>query len=193
MQRRKGQAHISPPSSSPSSAMSDEKHSRLNQRNFGVKNRIWLILFLFVFIVSLTHYVLPATPKYEPFSTVHLKSKNYLNNTVQEPNPFEFCPVYGPGDALGAKYGALTLSQSRMHLGSSARVNRVINRALAGQPVTISVLGGSGERPCPLHVFSAHSCTSFRLPRCWRRPSSAKLLSFSLLPMVDLCLSPSRL
>ncbi|KAF8901539.1 hypothetical protein CPB85DRAFT_1417603 [Mucidula mucida] len=124
--------------------MSDEKApSRLNQRHLGVKARIWLILFLFVAVVSITHYIIPETQTYTPYSTVNLKSKNYLNNTDAEPNPFDFCPVYGPGDAVGAKYGALTLSQSRLHLGSSARVSRVINRALAGQPVTISVLGGS--------------------------------------------------
>jgi hypothetical protein len=32
-----------------------------------------------------------------------------------------------------------------MHVGTGGRVQRVINRALTGQPVTISVLGGSGE------------------------------------------------
>ncbi len=156
MQRRKGLAHISPPPSSPSSSMSDEKApSRLNQRHLGVKARIWLILFLFVAVVSITHYIIPETQTYTPYSTVNLKSKNYLNNTDAEPNPFDFCPVYGPGDAVGAKYGALTLSQSRLHLGSSARVSRVINRALAGQPVTISVLGGSGKcSACLLTPFS---------------------------------------
>ena len=31
-----------------------------------------------------------------------------------------------------------------MHLGSGARIQRVLNKALAGQSITISVLGGSG-------------------------------------------------
>jgi hypothetical protein len=59
------------------------------------------------------------------------------------PNPFPFCPSYGPGDELGKQYGVLVLEQSRLHLGSGARVQGVIQKALAGQPVTISVLGGS--------------------------------------------------
>ncbi|KAK0447202.1 hypothetical protein EV421DRAFT_188748 [Armillaria borealis] len=143
MQRRRGPAHISPPIQSPLRMSSDEKQSRLNQRHFGVKARVWVLLGLFIVVISLLHYILPTAQTSKPYTTVNLKSKNYLNNTHADPNPFEFCPVYGPGDAVGAKYGALKLSQSRMHLGSSARVNRVLNRALAGQPVTISVLGGS--------------------------------------------------
>ena len=34
-----------------------------------------------------------------------------------------------------------------MHTGSGARVQRVVQKAMAGLPVTISVLGGSGEAP----------------------------------------------
>jgi hypothetical protein len=45
---------------------------------------------------------------------------------------------------MAAKYGAITLSQSRLHVGSGARLQRVISRALKGHPVTISVIGGSG-------------------------------------------------
>lgn len=131
---------------------SDEKGSRLNQRSFGVTNRIWIILSLFLFLITFTHYALPAShdvsPHY-PYSNSHLKSKNYLNTSDVESNPFEFCPIYGPGDEVGAKYGALALSQSRMHLGSGARIHRVLNRALAGQPVTISIIGGSGQWTCP--------------------------------------------
>ena len=64
-----------------------------------------------------------------------------LKRTCQ---PFDFCPSYSPGDKIGTKYGTVTLSKSRMHLGSGARIQRVLNKALAGQSVTISVLGGSG-------------------------------------------------
>jgi len=151
MQRRagKGQAHIAPPNRSDSLGMSsdNEKVSRLNQRTFGVTNRIWIIVSLFLFIITFTHYVLPHNHTTSPpiFSSAHLKPKNYLNGSKAESNPFQFCPVYGPGDKIGAKYGALTLSQSRMHLGSSARVQRVLHRALSGQPVTISIIGGSSE------------------------------------------------
>ncbi|KAF9001181.1 hypothetical protein BDQ17DRAFT_1391107 [Cyathus striatus] len=44
---------------------------------------------------------------------------------------------------MAAKYGMSVLSKSRMHLGTSTRIQRVIERALAGKPITISVIGGS--------------------------------------------------
>lgn len=152
MQRRlgKGQAHIAvPQSNSPGMGSDTDKVSRLNQRSFGVTNRIWLIVSLFLFIIAFTHFVLPSTHPaptvHSSYSTANLKIKNYLNSSETEPNPFDFCPIYGPGDEIGAKYGALTLSQSRLHLGSGARIQRVLQRALSGQPVTISIIGGSGE------------------------------------------------
>ncbi|THU85823.1 hypothetical protein K435DRAFT_378757 [Dendrothele bispora CBS 962.96] len=147
MQRRtaRAQAHISPP---PSARMGsdNEKHHRFSNRSvFGVTNRIWLILVFVIFVLGFTSYILPSSSSYSTplYSTANLKSKNYLNTTEMEENPFEFCPVYGPGDAIGAKYGSMKLAQSRLHLGSSGRIQRVISRALAGQPVTISVIGGS--------------------------------------------------
>ncbi|KAF8879831.1 hypothetical protein BD779DRAFT_1446669 [Infundibulicybe gibba] len=150
MQRRpgKGLAHIPPPIHLNSSLMGSdlEKVSRLSQRNLGVTNRIWVIVGLVLFIITCTYYVLPTNysePTRHSYLPDNLKAKNYLNASSTEPNPFDFCPVYGPGDELGAKYGALVLSKSRMHLGSATRVQRVLNRALAGLPVTISVLGGS--------------------------------------------------
>lgn len=156
MQRRngKGLAHITPPTGHHHGRLTEmspsEKSSRFNQRSLGVTNRIWAILLLFLFIIIFTHYALPSnnthnTHRYNYLDT-GLKSKNYLNKTREgpEPNPFEFCPVFGPGDEIGKKYGPLTLSQSRLHLGSGGRVQRVIHKALLGQPITISVLGGSG-------------------------------------------------
>ena len=77
-------------------------------------------------------------------SNADLKAKNCLNSSeLVIANPFDFCPSYSPRDKIGAKYGAVTLSKSRMHLGSGARIQRVLNKALAGQSVAISVLGGS--------------------------------------------------
>jgi len=152
MQRRagKGMAIAPPIGQYPSMPPSSEKASRLNQRSFGVTNRIWVIVFVFLFLIAFTNYILPSHHAPQPrfnYPTSGLKSKNYLNKTQveTEPNPFDFCPVFGPGDKIGTKYGALTLSQSRLHLGSGGRVQRVIHKALLGQPVTISVLGGSGE------------------------------------------------
>ena len=123
-----------------------ERTSRLSQRSLGVTNRIWMLLGLLIFVLTFTHFIWPsigASTSVQKYSNADLKAKNYFNATEAGPNPFEFCPIYGPGDELGAKYGALTLSKSRLHLGSGARVQRVLNQALAGQTVTISILGGS--------------------------------------------------
>lgn len=159
MQRRTGkaQAHIAAPVQNANGMGSDaQKTSRLNQRSLGVTHRIWLIIALFLFLLAFTQFALPSThpaPRRDLFSNAHLTPKNYLNDSGAGPNPFPFCPVFGPGDDIGAKYGALTLSQSRVHLGSGARVQRVINRALHGQPVTISIIGGSGT---PASLFCIH-------------------------------------
>jgi hypothetical protein len=165
-----------------------EKTSRLSQRSFGVTNRIWLIVSLFLFIVVLTHFALPTQHLPEqPYSAANLNPKNYLNGSDTEPNPFEFCPPYGPGDHLGVKYGTQVLSKSRMHLGSGDRIQHVLNRALAGLPVTISILGGSGTvHPSYTSTSTANrSRSSFGLPWRWRRPDISKMLSFHVLPLVE--------
>jgi len=149
MQRRtgRGPANISlPPQNNVGMGSDSEKASRFSQRSLGVTNRIWMLLILLVFVLSFTHFIWPSlgtSSVVQVYSNADLKAKNYFNATEAGPNPFEFCPIYGPGDELGAKYGALTLSKSRLHLGTGARIQRVLNQALAGQPVTISVLGGS--------------------------------------------------
>ena len=164
MQRRvgKGVAHISlPPTPGlPMGADPEKPPSRLQQKSLGVTNRIWLILLAFVALVVFTRSVLPS----ESINTRHrilhtdLKPKNYLN-VSEDANPFPFCPALGPGDDLASKYDPVVLSTTRFHLGSGARIQRVINKALAGLPVTISVIGGSGT--ClPLR----HPITPFALP-----------------------------
>ena len=107
---------------------------------------------LFGFVMFFTRIIFPqeaATnpPPRHPFLSPNVKPKNYLNATAarEEPNPFEFCPLFGEGDEVGNKYGVHALAKSRLHLGSGARVQRVVHKALSGLPVTISVLGGSGE------------------------------------------------
>ena len=145
MQRRqpRGQAFISPPISQNMGSDNDKSP----RRKFLVGNRIWLIVVVLGAILTVTHFIsLPSSGKLSStptYSNSHLNPKDYLNVTDLGPNPFEFCPSYGPGDELGGKYGSNLLSQSRMNLGSGARVQRVLNKALAGQPITISVLGGS--------------------------------------------------
>jgi hypothetical protein len=95
-----------------------------------------------------------------------------LNASEAAPNPFDFCPVYGPGDEIGLKHGAATLGRTRLHLGTGARVQRVLNRALTGQPVTISILGGSGE--LLLLLCSVGWPRGFTIPgaRLWTRYTS---------------------
>ncbi|KAF8665047.1 hypothetical protein AX16_000659 [Volvariella volvacea WC 439] len=147
------------------STISEKPPSRLNQRSFGITNRVWAIVFLVLFVVTFTHYVL--LPFVHPSSSstfsglygygygdgggglLHkgpLKPINYFNansTDAAKPNPFKFCPTFGPGDEISAKYDQTVLSKSRVHLGSGARIQRFLNRALSGHPVTISILGSS--------------------------------------------------
>lgn len=163
MQRRtaKSTAHIAPPTPGiPSSAILssvDKQPSRLNQRTLGLPNRIWLILTLFLSILLFTRLILPShhsDASYylrghpAPYSPT-LHPINYLNfsdpDNEAEKNPFPFCPTFGKGDVIAERYGPLAISKSWLHLGSGARVQQVIHKALLGQPVTISIIGGSGE------------------------------------------------
>ncbi len=161
LQRRaaKSSAYIAPPTPGipPSAILSSaDKHpSRLNQRTLGLPNRIWLIISLFLSVVLFTRLVLPshhndATYYFRPHSyAAGLHPINYLNLSDADDdaaqNPFPFCPTFGKGDLLSEKYSPLVISKSWFHLGSGARVQQVIHRALLGQPVTISVIGGSSE------------------------------------------------
>lgn len=86
-----------------------------------------------------------------------LVPRDYLNSSRSDPAPFEFCPVYGPGDAIAARRGQFELLRSKLHLGTGARVQRVLQKAMSGAPVTISVLGGSGKFPFVLLVWSDRS------------------------------------
>lgn len=127
-----------------------EKQSRLNRRNFGVTNRIWIILTLILSVLILSRHILSSSSSSSAgghrLLSSDLKPKNYLNaSELQHPgSPFPFCPVYGEGDEVGRKYGALALTKTRLYLGSGARIQRVVNKAMSGLPVTISVIGGSG-------------------------------------------------
>ncbi|KAG1792031.1 uncharacterized protein HD556DRAFT_1482844 [Suillus plorans] len=158
MQRRLGSgkalARISPPNHRRLTGMGPDssKHTnRWNQRVLGVTNRIWAIILGFVLLIALSRFILFSNhTSAGSFTTEGLVPKNYLHgvnnptdNSSEVANPFDFCPVFGPKDDIANKYGVVPLSQSRLHLGSGGRVHRVIHKALLGQPVTISVLGGS--------------------------------------------------
>ena len=82
-----------------------------------------------------------------PYSSASgfLTPKDYLNASATDPAPFDFCPVFGPGDTIAERRGQWPLLKSRIHTGSGARIQRVIQKAMAGMPITVSVLGGSGE------------------------------------------------
>ncbi|KAH9929083.1 uncharacterized protein BXZ73DRAFT_90513 [Epithele typhae] len=143
-------------------ASDPEKPTRLQQKSFGVTNRIWIILLVFVALIFFTRSVLPSdstNPRHHILRT-DLKPKNYLNVSEDATNPFPFCPALGPGDELASRYDPVVLSTTRFHLGSGARIQRVINKALAGLPVTISVVGGS--------VSACHGAGDDPLsPTCW--------------------------
>ncbi|EIW53319.1 uncharacterized protein TRAVEDRAFT_31521 [Trametes versicolor FP-101664 SS1] len=123
---------------------SEKAPSRLHQKSLGVTNRIWLILVAFVALIVFTRSILPTETSNPRHRLLHtdLKPKNYLN-VSDDSNPFPFCPALGPGDELASRYDPIALSQTRFHTGSGARIQRVINKALAGLPVTISIVGGS--------------------------------------------------
>lgn len=141
--------------------------SRWQQRSFGVPNRIWALLLLIASLVTFTRVLPLYQPKIQ-VSTVGLVSKNYFRDVALFPNngtgsgagtadfPFDFCPVFSPEDDLAERYGALALAQARIHQGSGGRIHRMLHKALMGQPVTISVLGGSGAFSISL-FFRSHS------------------------------------
>ena len=141
-----------------------EKQSPLSRRNFGVTNRIWIILSLVLSILLLSRYILSSSSSSSAggrrLLSSDLKPKNYLNTTELQhrESPFAFCPAYGEGDEVGKKYGALALTRTRLHLGSGARIRRVVSKAMSGLPVTISVIGGSGA------LMSHFALSSFRPP-----------------------------
>ncbi len=221
MQRRtgKGAAHIAPPlPPSRMGSLSEKPISRLNQKSLGVTNRIWLILVAFLALILLTRSILPTESSTSRHRLVHTdgKPRNYLNVTEGDPVPFSFCPALGPNDPLASKYDPIQLAKTRLHIGSGARVQRVITRALSGHPVTISVVGGSSKSHSLMRYFTSyfhhlslpptatrrvsvlfiHSPTncfvySFCVPWSRRRTSVSVLLSFAFLQLVEQCLPPS--
>lgn len=129
-----------PPSPSRTKASSFSLTSPAGQRAL-------LILGGLVSLFVVTRIFFPADSyiSHAPLPLQPLIARNYLNSTKSEPAPFGFCPHYGPGDPVASKYGAHNLARSRLHMGSGARIQRVVHKALSGLPVTISVLGGSGR------------------------------------------------
>ena len=83
---------------------------------------------------------MPDYSSHSSFST----AAALLNASQTEAAPFDFCPVFGPNDTIAERRGQWGLLRSRLHTGSGARIQRVVQKALAGEATTISILGGSG-------------------------------------------------
>lgn len=104
-----------------------------------------------------------------------LTATDFQNAAAADPPPFDFCPVFGPDDVVAQRRGQVPLLRSRLHMGSGARVQRVIQKAMAGNPVTMSVLGGSGTlllagwlRALTVPVSACHGAGDDPLaPKCW--------------------------
>lgn len=107
---------------------------------------IFLLIIFSLLVFTRLSFLPSDSNKYGPrhgLTSSNLHPHDYLNASAHDPAPFEFCPIHGPGDKLGKKYGAAALSRTQLHLGSGARIQRLIHKAMHGLPVTISVLGGS--------------------------------------------------
>ncbi|KAK4688261.1 hypothetical protein P7C73_g1846, partial [Tremellales sp. Uapishka_1] len=112
----------------------------------GLSQRAWVILTVVIGFILLSKLLVPSsdTNGHVHHSDAHLLvPRDYLNSSAADPAPFDFCPVFGPGDAIAARRGQFELLKSRLHLGSGARIQRVLQKAMSGAPITMSVLGGS--------------------------------------------------
>ncbi|KAJ9103196.1 hypothetical protein QFC21_002619 [Naganishia friedmannii] len=107
----------------------------LNWKKIGVLAGLGFVL------ITVTRWLMPHDGK--GYDSTNLTPRDYLNASINDPAPFAFCPVFGPGDPVAERRGQWGLLKSRLHQGSNARVQKVIQKALSGLPVTISVLGSS--------------------------------------------------
>lgn len=160
------------PSRHPSLGTQEDKRARRGpSRTLGITNRVWLVIILVFATTLLLHHFLPGrSPSPLPsYASNDLLPKNYLNSsswTSPPPNPFPFCPSNGPSDTLAAKYGTALHSRTRNFQGTGYRIQRVLRRALSGQPVTISVIGGSSaSSSCPFLTRACLSDHTLQYPR----------------------------
>ncbi|TXT03892.1 hypothetical protein VHUM_04315 [Vanrija humicola] len=117
---------------------------RRGRGRFGLSQRAWLALTVVVGFVLFTKLIMTNdTHTHHTHDPTFIIPRDYLNNSATDRAPFDFCPVFGPGDAIAARRGQFELLRSRLHLGTGNRVQRVLRKAMSGMPITISVLGGS--------------------------------------------------
>lgn len=91
--------------------------------------RIW-VLIMGIAVVYGIHRLFHSTSNtnHSFYNQEALYPVNYLNTSTPSFPPFSFCPVHGPGDAIGNKYGAHAIARSRLHLGSGARIHRLLHK-----------------------------------------------------------------
>ncbi|KAG8687111.1 cap64-like protein [Ceratobasidium sp. 423] len=132
-----------PPTPTPMVTMGDKSPRMPASLSRAYLVAIGVLALVFISALALSRDSLPILPKHALTDAHSLVPHDYLNASKADPAPFDFCPIFGPGDELATKYGAAALARSRLHAGTGARVQRVVHKALSGLPVTISVLGGS--------------------------------------------------
>nr|XP_018267158.1 capsular associated protein [Kwoniella dejecticola CBS 10117]OBR89316.1 capsular associated protein [Kwoniella dejecticola CBS 10117] len=110
---------------------------------YGLSHRIWLLIVGIIGLFTFSRFLFHVASSPYSSSGGLLTPRDYLNASAADPAPFDFCPVFGPGDHIAEKRGQWGLLKSRLHMGSGARIQRVVQKAMAGLPVSISVLGGS--------------------------------------------------
>ncbi|GMK55651.1 hypothetical protein CspeluHIS016_0207070 [Cutaneotrichosporon spelunceum] len=129
----------------------------------GLPRRVWYLLAGCLGLMVVSRLIFPSSSSSAGhYSTSRglLTAVDYLNASASEPAPFTFCPDFGPNDLIAQKRGQSPLLKSRMHTGTGARVQRLIHKAMTGQPITISVLGGS--------ITACHGAGDDPVsPKCW--------------------------
>ncbi|KAF8752272.1 putative lipopolysaccharide-modifying enzyme [Rhizoctonia solani] len=180
---------IPPPTPTPLVTMGDKAPRMPNGVSRAYLIAIGVLALVFLSALALSRDSIPIhLPKHALTDAHALRPHDYLNASSSDPAPFDFCPIFGPGDELAAKYGAAALAKTRLHAGTGARVQRVVHKALSGLPVTISVLGGSisachgaGETPI------ASTCFATRFFNWWNSvfPHPASELTVGALRRTD--------
>jgi hypothetical protein len=86
---------------------------------------IGVLALVFLSALALSRDSIPLhLPKHALTDAHALRPHDYLNASAADPAPFDFCPIFGPGDELATKYGATVLARTRLHSGSGARIQR---------------------------------------------------------------------
>ncbi|KAG8928957.1 CRISPR-associated endonuclease/helicase Cas3 [Tulasnella sp. 418] len=137
------------------------------------------VIVTFFGILSLLYATSVFVRDYEivPRRSPHQEHDHHLDNKKSEPAPAPAtqdrglhplppeCDYCGPTDTLCKQYGEHNLARSRAYEGTNARLKRVIAKARRGEPVIISVLGGSVTKGIPttnqsrLFVLMIHTRT----------------------------------